>query len=116
MDRYHQVMEPVPAGPVRDRLELAAIELAEQLDVVRSVCERAQAETPSSGLEIPPGAGSRAADLHRRLSQAGHLAAQAAEAAAMARVAQRNGRDEDALRHAAVAQRVAGAVRDLVSG
>ena len=116
VDRYHQVIASVPDGPLRDRLELVAIDLAELLGVVRSLCERAQVEAPSSGLEVPGGgATGDAPDLHRRLSQAAHLAAQAAEAGTMARVSQRSGRDDEALRHAAAAERVASAVRALVT-
>lgn len=124
VDRFHQVIEPVPPGPERDRLELVGASLAESLDIVRTVCVRAQAQAPSSGLDVPRGPDGRAPDLHRRLSRAGALAAQAAEAAAMCRVALRSaaadGRDaadrRDAAERVTAAERAAGAVRELVAG
>lgn len=86
MDRYHQVIEPVPDGPLRDDLERAGARLAACLDAVRATCEEAQARLPSSGLEVPGAASA----LHSRLSRAATLAAQAAEAAGMARVRARS--------------------------
>jgi len=91
VDRYHQVIEPVARATVgeaagaRDRLELAGGRLAASLDAVRAACADAQQRWPSTGLQVP-GAG---ADAHRRLSRAATLAAQAAEAATMVRVAAR---------------------------
>ena len=113
VDRYHQVIEPVPDGAVRDRLEQAGTGLAAQLDVVHELCRRAQSQAPSASFEIP-GAGGLGSDLHRRLSRSGNLAAQAAESAAMARVAQRSGRDGEAAEHAAAAERSVEAVRSLL--
>lgn len=86
VDRYHQVIEPVPPSPALDRLELAGARLAACLDDVRSRCVAAQERWPSAGLQVP-GAG---ADAHRRLSRAATLAAQAGEAATMVRVAARD--------------------------
>jgi hypothetical protein len=83
VDRYHQVIESVPDGALRDDLERCGARLATCLDAVRVTCEQAQATWPSEGLEVP----GAAADLHRRLSRAGSTAAQAAQAATMARVA-----------------------------
>ena len=112
VDRYHQVIEPVPDGPVRDRLEEVASDLASQLDVVRELCRRAQSEAPSASFEVPGGG---RPDLHRRLSRSGNLAAQAAESAAMARIAQRAGREEEAVEHAAAAGRAVDSVRTLLT-
>jgi len=117
VDRFHQVIEPVPPGPERDRLELVGAALAESLDIVRAVCVQAQAQAPSSGLDVPRGPDGRAPDLHRRLSRAGALAAQAAEAAAMCRVTLRSAAPDgqDAAERVTAAERAAGAVRELVA-
>lgn len=109
VDRFHQVIEPVPAGDVRDRLETVAIELAGQLDVVHALCVRAQQDAPSAGMEVPRGADGAAPELHRRISRAANLAAQAAESAAMARVALRQGQPADTEQPVAGAERAAAA-------
>ncbi len=115
VDRYHQVMEGVPAGAARDHLEQEGTRLAAALDAVHAACADAEAAHPSASLDVPghragPGSGvaSRAPgtarapgdpedprDLHRRLSRAGGLAAQAAEAAALVRVAASGGVTDD---------------------
>lgn len=114
VDRYHQVIEPVPAGPVRDRLERTGASLAASLGVVHERCARAQAQAPSSGLEVPIGDG-HGPELHRRLTRAAGLAATAAEAAAMARVALRSGRPEEAEARVEAAERAAASVRELLA-
>ncbi|TNM69349.1 hypothetical protein FHN55_03240 [Streptomyces sp. NP160] len=83
VDRYHQLLEGVPGGPLRDALELCGARLAVCLDEVRAACAAEQAAAPSAGLEVPGGA---AGEHHARLSRAATLAAQAAEAVTMARV------------------------------
>jgi hypothetical protein len=110
VDRYHQVMEGVPDGPVRDALEAVGAGLAADLDAVRARCVLAQSAAPSAGLDVPGGAWR---DEHRTLSRAATLVAQAAESAAMARVAVRAGDTDQALRRADAARRAAGQVRAL---
>ncbi|PWJ55672.1 hypothetical protein SAMN06264364_10235 [Quadrisphaera granulorum] len=83
VDRYHQLLEGVPDGALRDALEGCGARLAICLDDVRAACVAEQASSPSSGLEVPGGA---AGEHHARLSRAATLAAQAAEAVTMARV------------------------------
>jgi hypothetical protein len=102
VDRYHQVIEPVPDGPVRNRLEAVGADLASLLEVVHARCVDAQSSCPSTGLDVPGGA---AAGTHRAVSRAGNLAAQAAQSAAMARVALRDGRSQEALSHTEAAAR-----------
>ncbi len=85
VDRFHQVIEPVPPGAARDHLEVAGTRLAACLDEVRQRCTQAQARWPSAALEIP-GAGS---GEHARLSKGATVAAQASQAATMVRVALR---------------------------
>lgn len=114
VDRFHQVIEPVPEGPVRDRLELVGTSLAHALDDVHRLCTQAQADAPSAALEVPRGADGAAPELHRSLSRAAHLAAQAAESAAMARVALRSGQEADAAARVDGAERAAAAVRSLL--
>lgn len=85
VDRYHQVIEPVQ-GHARERLEASGARLAAHLDDVRARCAAAALQWPSEGLQVPGGG----ADAHHRLSRAATLAAQAAEAATMVRVAARD--------------------------
>jgi hypothetical protein len=102
VDRYHQVIEPVPrllpgeaeAGGLgaRDRLEVVGGRLAACLDAVRARAVAAHARWPSTELQVPGGG----ADEHHRLSRAATLAAQAAEAATMVRVAARDTADPGA--------------------
>lgn len=115
VDRYHQVIEPVPAGPSRDRLEIAGGRLAACLDEVHQRCVAAQQRWPSDRLEIP-GAGT---GEHARVSRGATVAAQAAEAATMVRVAVRDPTVEPAVvqaRCAAVDRAVAGVERGLAGG
>lgn len=104
----------MPDGGLRDRLEEVGADLAAQLDVVREVCRRAQSEAPSASFEVP-GAGGRGPDLHRRLSRAANLVAQAAQSAAMARAAERAGRHVEAGEGAVAARRAAAEARSLLS-
>ena len=82
--RFEQVVDGCPPGATRAGLE----EFLPRLDLVarraRAAGVRAQAEAPSSGLTVPGGAHG---ELHRRLTRTATACAQAAEAAAMARVA-----------------------------
>lgn len=115
VDRYHQVIEPVPDGPARDRLEVAGTALAACLDGVRERCAAAQQRWPSDRLEIP-GAGT---GEHGRISKGATVAAQAAEAATMVRVAVRDptiARSVVDQRCAAVDRAVAGVRRGLDGG
>jgi hypothetical protein len=114
VDRYHQVIEPVPDGPVRDGLEVVGARLAALLDAVHERCVAAQAAAPSSSFEVPGGPDGAAPELHRRISRAAALAAQAAEAAAMARVALRTGSAGDAAQHVAAADRAVTAASSLL--
>ncbi len=63
---------------------------------------------PSDGLELPPG---RHGDLHRSLSRLATAAAQASEAAAMARVAEGSGDRETALARVDAARRAVATAR-----
>ncbi len=96
VDRYHQVIEPVE-GDARGRLEASGARLAGHLDEVRARCAAAALQWPSDGLQVPGGG----ADAHHRLSRASTLAAQAAEAATMVRVAARDSAASDAHRDGA---------------
>lgn len=107
VDRYHQVIEPVGDGEVRDGLDLVGTDLAAMLDRVRALCLQAQADAPSAGLEIPRGPGGRHPELHRRLSRWAGAVAQASEAAVMARVAERAGDRATALERVEAARRAA---------
>ncbi len=125
VDRFHQVIAPVPDGAARDRLELDGARLARCLEEVRERCVSAQSAWPSSALEIPhDGAGE-----HARISKGATVAAQAAQAATMVRVALRPAvaRDagaedaeqvdaDDERRLAAVDRAVAGVERGLAGG
>lgn len=107
VDRYHQMLEAVPAGDVADRLDATGGQLAALLDTVRERCAQAQAEAPSATYDIPAGPQGRHPDLHRRLSTAATACAQAAEAAAMARVSVAAGDAPTGRARAAAAQRAA---------
>lgn len=87
VDRYHQVIEPVPPGPVREQLEEIGAGFADALDRVHEVCRRAQALAPSGGLDVPADRTGSTSAVQQHLSQAGTFVAQAAQAAVMARVA-----------------------------
>lgn len=105
VDRFHQVVEPVPAGPVRDGLDEVATGLVVALDRVRELCVRAQAEAPSAGLEVPRGPDGAHPELHRAVSRFAAVAAQASMAATSAAVAEDAGDRDEALRQVATARR-----------
>ncbi|GAB2697005.1 UBA domain-containing protein [Thalassiella azotivora] len=88
VDRFHQMMERVPPGAVRDDLENTGAALATLLDDVQALCLRAQESAPSATTDVP---GGHWAAVHRAVSSAATHVAQAAEAAAMASVAARSG-------------------------
>ncbi len=111
VDRFHQVIEPVGDGEVRDGLELVGTDLAAMLDRVRALCLQAQQDAPSAGLEIPRGPGGTHPELHRGLSRWAGAVAQASEAAAMARVAERSGERGTALLRVEAARRAAEVAR-----
>lgn len=95
------MLEQCGEGPARDSLEADGARLAAALAEVLDVCTRSQTRWPSAGLDIPPTSDA----VHRALSQAATSAAQAAEAAAMVRVAARAGEAETSLARAAAARR-----------
>jgi hypothetical protein len=99
---------------VHDGLAGPAARLGELTGDVRALCERAQAEAPSAGLEVPGAAGGRYLDAHRALSRAAALAAQAAQAATMARVCERAGDSETARERVRAAARAVGVVEGHV--
>lgn len=115
VDRYHQVIEPVPPGDARDALERVGAELAAVLDAVRGQCLTAQHAAPSASLDVPAGPSGEYTALYRRLSRSAGLVAQAAEAAAMARVAELTGDEQAALARAAAAARSANLARSEIS-
>ncbi len=86
LDRFHQVLEGIEDdaqyNDLYNGLVAIANRLADQLPEVRSICVEAQAARPSEGTDIPPGASA----VHRALSKAANDVAQAAQAAAMARL------------------------------
>ncbi|PPK93176.1 hypothetical protein CLV92_11193 [Kineococcus xinjiangensis] len=95
--RYEQMVDGCPAGPVRAELEVFLPRMDAVARRAHAVCVRAQAQAPSTQLTVPGGAHG---ELHRRLTRTATACAQAAEAAAMARV----GADDGT---AAVEERVA---------
>lgn len=107
VDRFHQVIEPVGDGEVRDGLELVGTDLAAMLDRVRGLCRQAQVDAPSAGPEVPRGPDGRHPELHRGLSRWAGAVAQASEAAVMARVAERAGDRGTALERVEAARRAA---------
>jgi hypothetical protein len=114
VDRYHQVLERVPDGPARDRLEATGADLAALLDDVHAVCGAGQELAPSDGEDLPGGRGGLLLDAHRALARAATVAAQAGEAVLMAVVALRAGRPDEAERLALAAGRTVEQVRDQV--
>ncbi len=107
MDRYHQMIEAVDTGPVRDALEVVGADLAGVLDDVRVLCTQAEIDAPSASLEIPPGPDGTHPELHRRLSRTATACAEASEAAAMVRVASAAGDQVTALARMQAARRAA---------
>ncbi len=98
VDRYHQLLERVPPGEVRDRFEAPAASLAALLDEVHEVCLAGQRLAPSEGEDLPGGRGGVLLDGHRALAKAATTAAQAGETVMLAVVAARGERHEEALR------------------
>lgn len=82
LDRYHQMLEGIEDDDVYNELVRLAEGLVELLPQVRALCVRAQAFSPSSGLDIP----GALLQVHRALSRAGNTLATTAEAAAMTRL------------------------------
>lgn len=111
VDRFHQVIEPVPDGVARGELERTGAKLAAALDAVHRVCVQAQLGAPSSGDDVPGGGWTA---VHRCLTRAGTTAAQAAEGAVLARVAVLAGDVEAADQACAAARRAADRVGELV--
>lgn len=82
LDRFHQVLEGIESDELYNALVEVANDLADLREPVRAVCVRGQRLRPSEGTDIPAGA-----DVaHRALSRAANDVAQAAQAAAMARL------------------------------
>lgn len=86
VDRVHMALDGVPRGDVRDALADVASRLAALVEVVHAVCASAQQAAPSAAHEVPGGPDGRFLDVHRALSRAATLTAQASEAMTMARV------------------------------
>jgi hypothetical protein len=105
VDRYHQLLERVPPGPVHDRLHVTGARLAKRVDEVRMVCVAAQSLAPSDGDEVPGGHGGALLDAHRALGRGATLAAQACETVMLAVVALRGQEFEEASRLAEAAAR-----------
>lgn len=114
VDRYHQMLEGVPPGTVHDSLADTGSRLADLLDDVRARCEQAQRDAPSATFDVPAGPRGRHPDLHRCLSRAAGLCAQASEAAAMARVAVVAGHGDVASSRAEAAARAAERARSTL--
>jgi len=114
--RYRAVIDVVPSRPVRTELLEIADEFDQALEIVRNVCEQAQAVAPSEGADVPVGPGDVYLDIHRRLARAATLCARACESAMMARVAVRMKDAEGVRDHVDAARRTAKQVRELVDG
>ena len=82
LDRYHQILEGIEDDDVYNELVQVADDLGAMLPRVRAICVRAQASSPSTGLDIP----GALLQVHRALSRAGNTLATTAEAAAMTRL------------------------------
>ncbi|GAB7191837.1 hypothetical protein NUM3379_25450 [Kineococcus sp. NUM-3379] len=108
--RYEQVVDGCPAGPTRAALE----EFLPRVDLVarraRALGVQAQAQAPSVELTVP---GGELGELHRRLTRTATACAQAAEAAAMARVADEGSADPARL---AAVRRAVERAEQLVGG
>jgi hypothetical protein len=107
VDRYHQVLEQVPAGEARQQLERTGADLAGRLDDVRALCLHAQQLAPSAGDNVPGGHGGVLLDVHRALTRAATLAAQAGEAVTLTVVTLRSQQPGEAANGAAGAARAA---------
>ncbi|MGV3149600.1 MULTISPECIES: dehydrogenase [Rothia] len=104
LDRFHQILERVPAGPTLEELVPLANDLADLLPRVRTVAAEAQRLAPSESNDIPASPTGVYSDLHRALSKAGNSLALCAEALAMTRCAGECG--TDCTRTATIAHRV----------
>jgi hypothetical protein len=107
VDRFHQVVEPVPAGPVREGLDEVAADLVAALDRVRTLCVQAQAAAPRGGHEVPAGPDGGHPELHRAVSRWAGLAAQASWSATSAAVAEAAGDRVTAMAQVESARRAA---------
>jgi hypothetical protein len=107
VDRYHQVLEQVPAGEARQQLERTGADLAGRLDDVRALCLRAQQLAPSGGDNVPGGHCGTLLDVHHALTRAATLSAQAAEAVTLTVVTLRAQQPGEAAKGAAAAARAA---------
>lgn len=87
LDRFHQILERVPAGPTLEEIVPIANELADLLPRVRALAVEAHRLAPSESQDIPASPTGAYSDLHRALSRAGNALALTAEALAMTRCA-----------------------------
>ncbi|WP_421084407.1 dehydrogenase [Rothia nasimurium] len=85
LDRFHQILERVPEGPLLEEVIPLANELADVLPRVRAVASEAHKLAPSEGNDVPASPSGVYSDLHRSLSKAGNALALCAEALAMTR-------------------------------
>jgi hypothetical protein len=115
VDRYHQLLEQVPAGEVRDRLELTGARLAALLHDVHGACQAGQRIAPSASEDLPGGRGGLLLDAHRALARGATLTAQAGETVMLAVVTLRSHHPEEAVRLADAAARTVAQVADQVS-
>ncbi|MGV3017183.1 dehydrogenase [Rothia sp. 88186D007BW] len=83
LNRFHQILERIPAGPTFDQLVPLANDLADLLPRVRTIATEAQRLAPSASNDIPASPTGIYSDLHRALSKAGNSLALCAEALAM---------------------------------
>ncbi|WP_237199582.1 dehydrogenase [Rothia nasimurium] len=104
LDRFHQILERVPAGPTFEELVPLANDLADLLPRVRTVAAEAQRLAPSESNDIPASPTGVYSDLHRALSKAGNSLALCAEALAMTRCS--GDCSTDCTRTATIAHRV----------
>lgn len=87
LDRFHQILERMPATDTLEHLIPVANDLADLLPRVRFVAAQAQNIAPSNGTDVPASPTGVYSDLHRSLSKAGNSLALCAEALAMTRCA-----------------------------
>lgn len=85
LDRFHQILERVPAGPTLEELVPLANDLADLLPRVRAIATEAHKLAPSESTDIPASPTGVYSNLHRSLSKAGNALALCAEALAMTR-------------------------------
>lgn len=87
LDRFHQILERMPATDTLEHLIPVANDLADLLPRVRFVAAQAQNIAPSNGTDVPASPTGVYSDLHRSLSKASNSLALCAEALAMTRCA-----------------------------